>query len=134
MIKIKVQELVNSTAALQKLSNMSLKAKLAWQVARLLKAADAEIQVFNETRMNLLKKYGEKDENDKLITDEKGNCKIVTGETEAFSNELNELLNTKIEINSNPLKFSEIENIDFTPAEISQLESFIDFEEDEEDE
>ena len=127
MIELKVGELVNSTEALQKLSQKELKAKLAWQVSKLLKAADKELQEFNETRMNLIKKYGEKDENGELITDDKGNCKIPEEVTIDFSNELNDLVEAEIEINANKIKIDDLENIDFTPNEMNILEVFIDF-------
>ena len=127
MIELKVGELVNSTEALQKLSQKELKAKLAWQVSKLLKAADKELQEFNETRMNLIKKYGEKDESGELITDDKGNCKIPEGSTVEFSNELNDLVEAEIEISANKIKIDDLDNIDFTPNEMNMLEVFIDF-------
>jgi hypothetical protein len=40
-----------------------LRARPALAVAKILKAADAEMTTFNETRLNLIKKYGDKDEN-----------------------------------------------------------------------
>lgn len=131
MITISISELMNSTETLQKLAHKELKAKLAWSIARLLKAADAEIQSFNEARMNLIKKYGEKDENGELVTDEKGNCKILDDEIRNFTEELNELMNSKIEINANKIRIEELETLDFTPAEMNVLEVFIDFGEDE---
>ena len=131
MIKVKINDLLNGTEALQKLASTELKAKLAWQVGRLLKAADTEIQSFNETRMNLIKKYGEKDENGELITDDKGNCKIITEGLNEFTNELNELIETEVEINANKINIDSLEDREFTPAEMSQLEVFIDFGEEE---
>lgn len=130
MIKLKIGDLVNSTEALQKLSQKEMKAKLSWQVTRLLKAADKELQEFNETRMNLIKKYGEKDENGELITDDKGNCHILEASTIDFSNELNELVDTEVEISANKIRIDDLENIDFTPADMGILEVFIDFGED----
>ena len=132
MIKIKIQDLLNSTEALQKLAQTSLKARPAFYVSKMLKAADKEIQEFNETRMNLIKKYGEKDENGELITDENQNCKIPDAEIATFSEELNELVNTEVEINANKLKIEDLENVDFTPNDMSVLETFIDFGETEE--
>lgn len=131
MIKVKIGDLLNGTEALQKLASTELKAKLAWQVGRLLKAADTEIQSFNETRMNLIKKYGEKDENGELITDDKGNCKIITEGLDAFTNELNELIETEVEINANKINIDSLGDREFTPAEMSQIEIFIDFGEEE---
>lgn len=131
MIKVKISDLLNGTDALKKLSETELKAKLAWQVGRLLKAADAEIQSFNEARLNLIKKYGEKDENGELITDENDNCKITQESISDFTNELNELVESEIEINANKININSLGDKEFTPSEISQLEVFIDFDEDE---
>ena len=131
MIQVKISELLNSTDTLQKLSQQDFKAKLAWQIARLLKAAEAEIQSFNETRMNLIRKYGEKDETGELITDDKGNCKINEDSVKDFSSQLSDLLDTQVEINANKIKVEQLEDIDFTPAQITILEPFIEFGEDE---
>lgn len=125
MITVKIEELLNSVDTLQKLSQKDFKAKLAWQVARLLKSAEAEIQSFNDTRMSLIRKYGEKDENDELITDEKGNCKIVPEHITDFSNELNELVKSEVEINANKINIDQLEDLDFTPSEMAMLEPFI---------
>ena len=120
---------MDSVSTLQKLSQQDFKAKLAWSIARLLKAAEVEVQAFNEARMNLITKYGEKDENDELITDEKGNCKIIPDNVSTFNAELNELLASEIEINANKINFELLEDLDFTPSDIAVLEPFIEVEE-----
>jgi hypothetical protein len=128
MIKVKISELIDSISTLQKLAQKDFKAKLAWSIARLLKAAEAEIQSFNDTRMDLIRKYGEKDDNGELITDEKGNCTLVKDKVQDFNAELNELLASEIEINANPINIEMLEDLDFTPAEMSVLEPFVEFE------
>lgn len=125
MMKVTIQDLVNGTEALQKLAGTGLKAKLAWQIGKLIKAAEAELQSFNETRIELIKKYGAKDENDELITDENGNCKINPEGVEEFTNELNELANSEVELNATKVKMDDLENVDFTPSEMVALEPFI---------
>lgn len=129
MITITINDLLNSVETLQKIAQKDFKAKLAWSIARILKSAEVEIQSFNDTRMNLIKKYGEKDEKGELITDEKNNCKIMPENTETFTEELNELINTEVEINANKINFNLFENIDFTPSDMAALEPFIEFEE-----
>jgi hypothetical protein len=128
MIKVKISELIDSISTLQKLAQKDFKAKLAWSIARLLKAAEAEIQSFNDTRMDLIRKYGEKDDNGELITDEKGNCTLIKDKVQDFNAELNELLASEIEINANPINIEMLEDLDFTPAEMSVLEPFVEFE------
>ena len=129
MIKVKISDLLNSVETLQKLSKQDFKAKLAWQISKLLKAAEAEIQSFNDTRMSLITKYGEKDESGQLITTEEGNCKILPESIDEFSNELMELMNTEVEINANKIDFDQLEDVDFTPGEITVLEPFINIDE-----
>lgn len=126
MITLKMSDLLNATETLQKLSQKELKAKLALSIARVLKEAEREIQNFNEIRMNLINKYGEKDDQGELITDDKGNCKIPPEGIDTFTKELNELVNTDLEINANKLKLSDIESLDFTPGDMAVLEAFID--------
>lgn len=125
MINVKLSELLDSTETLKKLSQKDFKAKLAWSISRLLKAAEQEIQEFNDTRMNLINKYGEKGDDGQLVTDDKGNCRIVPENIQEFSNELNELINTEVEINANPIDIELLEDLEFTPTEMSQLEPFI---------
>jgi hypothetical protein len=83
---------------------------------------------FNETRMELIKKYGEKDENGELKTDENGNVHIPDEALREFSNELQELLSTEVEINANKVKLDDLGTVEFTPSEMAQLEDFIEFE------
>lgn len=129
MIKIKMSDLLNATETLQKLSQKELKARLALQISRLLKEGEREIQNFNEVRTNLINKYGEKDENGELVTDENKNCKILNDQIEIFSKELNELVDMEIEINANKIKIADLENMDFTPADMAVLEPFMELDE-----
>ena len=129
MINITLEQLINSADGLKALSEKKLKARCAFAVGRLLKAVDGEMETFNNARMELIKKYGEKDENDELISDDKGNVHIPTIAIDQFNNELKELLDTPIEINTNKIKLEDVEDIEFTPIEIAQLEDFIEFEE-----
>lgn len=129
MITLKMSDLLNATDTLQKLSQKELKARLALQIARMLKEAEREIQNFNEIRMNLIKKYGEKDESGEIITDDNGNCKIIPESVTVFSKELNELVEMEVEINANKIKLDDLDNLDFTPGEMVTLEPFLEEEE-----
>lgn len=128
MIKVQLKDLLNSTEALQKLSRQNLKARLAFQVARMLKAAEKEITDFNEVRTNLIKKYSEVDENGELIPDENGNIKISKENISAFNNEFNDLISSEIEIPTEPIKLDSLEDLTFTAAEMAVLEPFIEIE------
>jgi len=125
MIEIKLGEIMSSMDTMQKLANVSFKGKTAFQIARILKKLDDEIKTFNDTRSTLIQKYGVKDENGQLIVDEQGNCKLQEDGVVDFNKELNELLNTTIEINANKLDVNSLDEGDFTPADMIALEPFI---------
>ena len=72
-----------------------------------------------------------KDENGNLITDDSGNAKLEPSSISEFSTQLNELLDTSVEINANKINVDLLEDIDFTPTEIALLEPYIDFGEEE---
>jgi hypothetical protein len=129
MISITLEQLINSTDGLKGLSQKQLKARSAYAVSKILKAADAEMNTFNETRMELIKKYGEKDETGELKSDEQGNVHIIDEMLSTFNKELQELLNTTVDINANKIKIEDIGDVEFTPAEMAQLDDFIEFDE-----
>ena len=128
MIEIKLEQLINSAESLKSLSQKSLKARSAYAVSKILKAADEEMTAFNEARMNLIRKYGEKDDNGELKSDENGNVHIIADSLNTFNQELRDLMDTQIEINANKIQINDIGDVEFTPAEMAQLDEFIEFE------
>lgn len=129
MITITLEQLLNSTDGLKGLSQKQLKARPAYAISKILKAADAEMTTFNDTRMELIKKYGEKDETGELKSDENGNVHIVDEMLSTFNKELQDLLSTSIDINANKIRIDDIGDVEFTPAEMAQLDEFIEFDE-----
>lgn len=128
MITVTLEQLLNSSDGLKQLSQKQLKARSAYIVSKLLKNVETELTTFNEARINLINKYGEKDEKDELIKDDKDNVRLLPEHINDFNNELQELLNTSIELNNNKIDIDDIGDVEFTPVEMTQLEPFIEFE------
>lgn len=129
MINITLEQLVDSAESLKTLGQKPLKARCAYAVGKLLKAADSEMTNFNETRLELIKKYGDKNESGELATDEQGNVHIANEVLGDFNKELRDLLDTPVEINTNKIKIEDLGDIEFTPSEMTMLEPFIEFDE-----
>ena len=125
MITVSVREILNSAQIMQQLSKRQFKGKVAFQIARILRYIDEELKSFNEARSNLIEVYGERDESDNLVMDEKNNYKIQKDKITELNQEIEELLNTSIQINADAINMKDIENEDFTPADILLLEPFI---------
>lgn len=79
----------NIRPALTKLSKLDLKAAEAVKFARLLGKIESELRYFEETKIALFEKYGEKND---------GGYEIKNENREAFLKEYRELCNTEVEL------------------------------------
>lgn len=121
MINIQLKDVIESTEVLKKLAGEKLRGKVAFQISKILKRLEDELTLFNSTRVEIIKKYSQTDENGELIADEEGNVKLKEEAIEDFNKEIVELLNMEIKIDANKIAIEDIENIDFTPAEMTLL-------------
>lgn len=121
MFNIQLKDVIEGTDVLKKLAGQPLRGKVAFQISKILKKLEDELTLFNDTRVEIIKKYSQTDENGNLITDENGNVKLNENTIAEFNKEITELLNTEIEINCDKIALKDIENIDFTPAEMTLL-------------
>lgn len=119
-MQIELSTLLNSSQVLKKVIGTKLKAKTSWSLIKLIKQLEMEEQNFNEVKTNKIKEFGEyNSENDTyFISPENPNFKTVT-------QELTEVLQTKIEIPDIKIKLSEIENLEFTIEELLAIEWLI---------
>ena len=128
MIKVKLIDLLNSAGVLQRLTTIDFKAKTSWQLYKLISAAEKEIGTFQDTRMKVVQKYAEKDENGEPIVNE-NEYKIAEGQMDAFTNEINELLMSEVELNVSPIPLEDLDAADFKPTEMVIMEPFLKVEE-----
>ena len=124
MIKLSLDQLINSIEILQKLGTAEVKARVAFNISKLLRVSEIEINNFNEIRINLIKKYAKKDESGEIIMDNEGNVTIESESVEIFNKELKELIATPIELNASKINLDDL-NINITPNEMLLLEPFL---------
>lgn len=116
---------MESQEVMRSLSGKPLRGRAAFKVARLLKKLEVELTTFNETRVKLIENYAKKDDNGEFVLNEQNEYQFDAGNAQEFVNEINKLLSEEIQIEVNPILLEEIEEIDFTPAEMAALEPFI---------
>lgn len=126
MITVTLKDIVESQEAMRALSEKPLRGRVAFKVARLLKKLEAELTTFNDTRIRLIEAYAKKDEEGNYITNDKKEYQFDQDNADKFVEELNRLLLEELEIDANPILVDEIEELDFTPAEMAMLEPFMD--------
>ena len=125
MIEIKLNTLLNNMNVLRELADRPVKGRTAYQLGKIIKAADEELEMFNDTRAKLLDEFAKKDENGEYILDSNNSYTFDGDNMKEFMNALNQVLNLDISINAGKVKLDDLEDLDFTPAQMVQLEAFI---------
>lgn len=126
MMKVTLKDIVESQEVMRTLSNKPLRGRVAFKVARLLKKLEAELTTFNDTRVKLIESYAKKDEEGNYVTNDKNEYQFDQDNANKFIEEINKLLLEELDVDANPILVDEIEDLDFTPAEMAALEPFMD--------
>lgn len=125
MIEVKLSTLVDSIKTMNYLVKLQFKVYTAYKIARLVREISKELELFNEAKQALAKKYGEFDQNGNILLDENGNYKIKEECVNDFVNEYQALLSETVTLNAEPIPLKELEDKEFTPSEIESIIDFI---------
>lgn len=128
MITLTLNDIFNAVPALREISSKEFPGSTTFKIARLIRELDKEIQLFEEERMKIANKYGEKDEEGNLIPQENGIIKISEDKIQECNKELQALFETQVEINANKLSADIFDTIEMTPTQAMNLEPIVDFE------
>lgn len=118
-MKTTIFNLLNGQDTLNKLANTDkLPVVKAYQLSKLLKGINKELELYEATRVKLIQKYGEK----------KGeNITVLPENTEIFYKELREIQELEIELYNFYLKIDELEQakIEISANELSKVDWLI---------
>lgn len=121
MIEITIDNMLSSLDVLKKVSEKSFPAKIAFQIARILREIDRETDLFYKQRENLIRKYCKYDENGEIIFDDQERVSFTPENQKQLEYEITNIIKTTIHINAEPIKMKDLENINFTPNELKTL-------------
>ena len=116
-MKVKLIEIVNSAEAFNKVATQPMKAAVSFKVAKNLKKVGEELSIFEQSRGDLIRKYGNEDD--------EGNVSIEpnTKGIKYFQKELNDLLSIEVDLNGfKKIKLSQLSKCELTPQEMASLE------------
>lgn len=125
MISVTMNDVLNIEKVFQKLVNQSLTGKKAFAMARLAREVEKEVATFENIRMELIRKYANKDENGEAIIDDNGNVHLSEENVKLCNQELRESLEQEIELNVGPLHYDWFDDIELTMAEADAFEPFM---------
>jgi len=108
--------------ALVKFSGMPFPVKTAYRVSKIVRILLAEYQLVEDQRRKMVQEMGEASEDGETVVSEKNKAQ--------FLEDLNDLLTEEVEVDFEPLKFSEIGgDIVLSAQEFAILEKLFDMEE-----
>lgn len=128
MISITVNEMINIYGTLNELMSKNFSGKNAFNIARLARELNKELETFDQARKQVVDKYTLRDSAGNPVVDEQGNIKVIPDKVEECNQDFSTLLNIQLELNAPKLDESILTEIgDITPAQAMALEPIIDF-------
>jgi hypothetical protein len=111
---MKLSELVEAQPALQRLANEKMPVKVAYAIAKNLRAVKPEVEAFEETRLKLLEENWELDPNTNQF-------KIPPEDQEKWQQMAKELLDTEVDIKVYIVDLATMDGTRVTPNDMAAL-------------
>lgn len=119
---MKLKELIQLRQILGALANQKMSIKSSYSIARFISQTnDAEI-IYNQKIQELINEFGDRDQQNKLKTDENGSISIKEGKEQECNDKIAEIDNFEIDVPQLTISEKDIDNLDskieLTPAEL----------------
>ena len=126
-MKVKAGIIYNAIQVIDELSEKPMKVALVAKLLRLSDELQKENQLIEKQRIEILEKYGKKDENGQLVIDENGNVGFEGDNIEKVQKELYDLSELEIDITDREITEEELEinNLELTINQFTILNNFI---------
>lgn len=124
-IEITLKDIVQNIDFYLQFSKQTMRAKTAYKFSKILKQVVEEYNAYNEERQKLIQKYANKDENGNVIYGENNSATMSNENYANYSEEIEGLLSAAVMLNFMPLKLEELDNINFTPSQMTTLAQFV---------
>ena len=117
-MNVKLIQILSARDTLSRLGERTLPVKQSYRLAKLIKAINSEMGVYEGERIKLCEKYG-------TLSEDK--TKYDIHDMEGFTRDSEELLNQEIELEAKPI---DISGLELTAQDIIKIEPFIEVVED----
>ncbi len=119
---MKLKELIQLRQILGALANQKMSIKSSYSIARFISQTnDAEV-IYNQKIQELINEFGDRDQQNKLKTDENGSISIKEGKEQECNDKIAEIDNFEIDVPQLTISEKDIDNLDskieLTPAEL----------------
>lgn len=118
-MNIKAKQLMDSVDVLKKISDMNLPISLSYKIAKNIMKIEEELAILNKEKQKLIDKYGEKDEDGKIKSDESGRIRIL--DITSWTTEYSALEDLQIDIDLTVIPEDDLlkcNELNITPSDI----------------
>jgi len=117
-MKVKLGQIAGSVEALNKVAQQPMKATASFQVAKNLKSLSDELAAYEQSRGDLIRKYGKENKEDNSFAVDPN-----SSDFEKFQKEFSDLLSVEVDLeNFKKIKLSELSDCELTPQDITNIE------------
>ena len=117
-MKVKLGQIAGSVEALNKVAQQPMKATASYQVAKNLKSLSDELAAYEQSRGDLIRKYGKENKEDNSFSVDPN-----SSDFEKFQKEFSDLLSVEVDLeNFKKIKLSELSDCELTPQDITNIE------------
>lgn len=117
-IGVKIREMLGYQATWRELMARKMPAKVAYALAKNVKKIEAELSLYNETRLKLLAENWPKSEDGAKF-------EIPPEDEEKWAQMLAELVDVEVDLDAHMVDFGAFESVDLSPNEVLALEFMI---------
>lgn len=123
-MKMTNREIQSKVQILQTITQRQLPVKASYAIAKNIATINRELKVFESEKMKIVNEYALKDEKGNLEI-ENNAYKIIEGKEEECNSKINELLDIEIDVEIRTFNINCIENMNFSPSELLEIDFMI---------
>lgn len=119
-MKVKIDDLLNSSSSLEELSRKDLPSKIGYQISRIINIRDREIKILNDIIAKKTEQYGtltkvpKTDHNNKVVQDEFIEKKLILPNHDnwkTYIDELNEVTSQEVDVYGSKIKLNDLDSV-----------------------
>jgi len=114
-MKLKIREVLEAAPVLKKITVFSLPVKVSYNIMRNMKKIEHELKPFEQSRLNLVEKYGKESEDGGKVT-------VADENLQSFYKDVASLLEEEVEVDLRLIKVEQLEEVKLTPNEIQCID------------
>lgn len=129
-MKIKISTLLNSKDVLYMLGNTNgLSAHIAYRLYRNIELINKELEMYEKTRIKLLKSFAKKDSDGNPIIKKNDNQEFYDLSEEnlqKFNEDISKIINENVDLDLQKISLDDIDSVGLTPFQISLIDFILD--------